>query len=289
MPTAGVRPEALAGFGATVGAAPTAGVIADPPKKRLFPVIMSLTIVLAAVAAITWQAGGIPSLGPRAEPAPKTKTEPEPIQAPPAVTEPEPEPAKEAAPEPAVQPSPQQYPAPEAKPSPLEAGKPAPPPEGHETQNVSVPPAPRFSGPANSGLQDVWVTTNPPGAKVVLDDNLDQNCHSPCMLHSPSGVHHLTISDAGYLNEYREIHVGGTAQDIPLITLRQPRGTLMIATVPAGALVRIDGKPLPQPTPTEVSLAPGSYTVTVEKNGRTQTQHVELNETLLYLKIPLEQ
>ena len=30
-------------------------------------------------------------------------------------------------------------------------------------------------------LQDVWVTTNPPGAKVVLDDNLSQACAAPCM------------------------------------------------------------------------------------------------------------
>ena len=138
-------------------------------------------------------------------------------------------------------------------------------------------------------MQDVWITTNPPGAKIVLDNDLSETCQAPCMLHSPPGVHHVTISDAGYLNEYREIHVGDTAQDIPLITLRQPSGTLMVTTVPAGATVRINGKSIPQLTPAQITLAPGSYSVTVEKNGHTQTQRVNMTESLLYLKIPLKQ
>ncbi len=93
------------------------------------------------------------------------------------------------------------------------------------------------------------MTTNPPGAKVVLDDNLATACAAPCMLHGPAGVHHLTYSLAGYQNEYREIHIGETALDSPLVTLRQPRGTLLLTTVPPGAGIRVDGMPVQGTTP----------------------------------------
>jgi serine/threonine protein kinase len=137
-------------------------------------------------------------------------------------------------------------------------------------------------------LQDVWVTTNPPGAKVVLDDNLGQACAAPCMLHGVTGTHHLTVSLAGFLNEYREIHIGTTALDVPQISLRQPTGTLWLTTIPTGASVRIDGKLIAQTTPAQISLAPGTYSVTVERDGVARTEKIQLRDSSYYLKIPLE-
>jgi len=146
------------------------------------------------------------------------------------------------------------------------------------------------SGPAAHGrLQDVWVNTNPGGAKVVLDDNLDQACLTPCMQHSPPGTHHLTISQAGYLNEYREIHVGDEAQDLPPITMRQPGGTLMITTDSAGASIRINGQMVTEKTPAALTLKPGSYSVTVEMNGVSKTQQIAVPDGTLYVRIPLGQ
>jgi hypothetical protein len=141
--------------------------------------------------------------------------------------------------------------------------------------------------PAAPRPQDVWVTTNPPGAKVVLDDDLTQSCRTPCTVHAMSGTHHLTISQAGYENEYREIHVGDTAQDVPPITLRKPSATLMLSTTPAGASVRVDGKLISQVTPAAISLPPGSYSITVEKAGQQRTQKIDIGQSLVYLRIPL--
>ena len=115
------------------------------------------------------------------------------------------------------------------------------------------------------------MSTNPPGAKAVLDEDLSMACQTPCMVHAAAGVHNLAISQAGYESEFREIHIGDTATDVPLITLRKPSGTLMLTTTPAGASVRVDGKLIPQVTPTQITLAPGSYMITVEKGGRTQS------------------
>ena len=131
--------------------------------------------------------------------------------------------------------------------------------------------------------------SNPPGAKAVLDDDLSQSCRTPCMLHASSGVHNVTISQAGYENEYRELHVGDTAQDLPPINLRKPSGTLMLTTVPAGANVRVNGELQKQVTPAQINLAPGTYSITVEKDGRSQTQKVQMDQSLVFLRIPLEQ
>jgi hypothetical protein len=133
------------------------------------------------------------------------------------------------------------------------------------------------------------VSTNPPGAKAVLDDDLSQACHTPCLVHAAPGIHHLTISQAGYENEYREIHVGDTAQDVPPITLRKPTGTLMLTTIPPGANIRVNGEPITQVTPAQITLAPGTYSITVEKAGKSQTQRVEMQESLIFLRIPLGQ
>jgi hypothetical protein len=105
-------------------------------------------------------------------------------------------------------------------------------------------------------------------------------------VHAPTGVHNLTISQAGYENEYREIRVGETAQDVPPITLRKPSGTLMLTTNPPGASVRVDGKLIPQVTPAAIALPPGTYSITVEKGGQSRTQKVEIEQSLVYLRIP---
>jgi len=159
--------------------------------------------------------------------------------------------------------------------------KPARAPVVRETREV-----PRNAAPH---LQDVWVSTNPPGAKAVLDDDLTQACRTPCMVHAMTGVHHLTISQAGYEKEYREIRVGDTAQDVPPITLRKPGGTLMLTTNPAGASVRVNGQLMQQVTPAQIDLPPGNYSITVEKGGKTQTQRIEIEQGMVYVRIPLSQ
>jgi hypothetical protein len=109
------------------------------------------------------------------------------------------------------------------------------------------------------------------------------------MLHGPAGVHHLTYSLAGYQNEYREVHIGETALDAPLVTLRQPRGTLLLTTTPAGANIRVDGKLVQGTTPAQISLPPGTHEVSVELGGRSQTQRVEVQDSPVYLRFTLGQ
>ena len=137
--------------------------------------------------------------------------------------------------------------------------------------------------------QDIWVTSNPPGAKATIDGNFVDACTTPCMLHGAPGVHHLAISQAGYSVEYRDVRVGDTAVDVPQVTLQQPQGTLFLTTTPAGASISVNGRPIPQLTPAAITLPPGSYSIVVEKMVSSKTKCVQLRDGLVRLSIPLNQ
>ncbi len=312
MPTTGVeRPGAEAA--AIPVASPERFSASDTIEKArrpsiLAPLLMSVLVVLGVGGVILWQTGMIPTgiipvglFGEHHEEAQKTeaqKTEAPPVvdNTPKADSAPVPDnapdnvptqpPAEEKA-RTETQPvadtpaatdsSPQRTPAPAAaKPSPFE-----PAPTITPTETVKIPAPPRN--------QDVWVTSNPPGAKAVLDDNLAQTCRTPCMLHGAPGVHRLTLAQAGYENESREIRIGEMAFDLPPITLRKPNGTLWLTTSPPGASVRVNGKLVPETTPAQINLPPGTYSITVEKSGHAQSERVELRDSPVYLRIPLEQ
>lgn len=90
------------------------------------------------------------------------------------------------------------------------------------------------------------------------------------------------------MNEYREVNVGDIAMDVPQITLRQPQGTLFLTTSPAGAAIRVDGQLVSQLTPARLTLTPGTYSITVEKNGVTKTERIRVGDSLVLKSIPLE-
>jgi hypothetical protein len=63
----------------------------------------------------------------------------------------------------------------------------------------------------------------------------------------------------------------------------------MLSSTPSGAAIYINDKLIPQTTPAQVTLAPGTYTVRVEKNGIRQSESVDMkNGVTSYLKISLK-
>jgi hypothetical protein len=262
----------------------------------LKPILLSLMVVLGVTGVIVWQAGLLPgvfsargqasgqtqAVAKPNEPKPAPQTPPAPdLTAGQSLQKQDSTPADGA---PAGLPQnlePQNLePTLEKKPSPLAEAVP------FEAKPAAEPgQLPKFD--SGRRFQDVWVSTNPPGAKAVLDDDLSMACQTPCMVHATPGTHNLTISEAGYENEYREIRIGDTAQDVPPITLRKPTGTLMLATDPPGANVRVNGQLVKEVTPAQLNLPPGSYSINVEKGGKSQTQQVQIQQSTVYLRIPL--
>src|SRR5262249_17446940 len=95
------------------------------------------------------------------------------------------------------------------------------------------------------------------------------------------------ITLTGYLFEHREISVESDPIDLPAITLRQRTAPLMISTQPEGANILINGQLQQQQTPPSITLLPGTYVVTLEKDGRVETQKVEMLDQMVFLRIPL--
>lgn len=144
------------------------------------------------------------------------------------------------------------------------------------------------SRPANSP-QDVLVTSEPAGATAILDNNQAVSCKTPCVLTVMPGRHTLALNADGYQRESREIRITDSPVEVPMVTLRVHAGTLMLTSAPSGAAIYLNDKLIPQITPTQLGLAPGTYSVRVEKNGVRKTESVEIrNGVTSFLKIPLQ-
>ena len=142
--------------------------------------------------------------------------------------------------------------------------------------------------PAN-GPQDVLVTSEPAGATAILDSNPAASCKTPCVLTVMPGRHTLALNLDGYHRESREIRITDSPVEVPMVTLRVHAGTLMLTSAPGGAVIYLNDKLIPQTTPTQLSLAPGTYNVRVERNGIRKSESVEIrNGETSYIKIPLQ-
>ena len=187
-------------------------------------------------------------------------------------------------PEPAGNPS-QTAAAEQKLPEPENAGEPGTEPERRKTpeQRPAVRPRP------SSGPQTVLVTSEPAGATATLDNDPATSCKTPCMLNVLPGRHSITLSRDGYTRESREIHIIDSPIELSMVTLHAASGTVMVSSTPAGAAIFVNDKLIPQTTPAQLNLPPGTYSVRVEKNGQRKTESVAIeNGETKFLKIPLQ-
>jgi hypothetical protein len=103
-----------------------------------------------------------------------------------------------------------------------------------------------------------------------------------------SGKHTLIVMLPGYEMVRREFLMGNNPTELAPLILRAAGGTLMLNSDPKGASVLINGKRIDMVTPAQIPLAPGTYQVTVEKDGRQSTAQVEIHNGINYSKIPLD-
>jgi tRNA A-37 threonylcarbamoyl transferase component Bud32 len=264
------------------------------PKRTGFGSFLAAVLVAAGLLAlIGWQAA--PWLQQSActqSSAPKTAAEkpPEPQPVVPPVTAPplaleDKKPSPLAAvnpPPPAGSTEPVAPAVDEPKPAPPDAPKPG---AAKPTEVRAAAPRPRVAAKAGP----ISLISSPAGAAVTLDGQPGTACLTPCSLEAPLGRHSVSFTLAGYGVEHREITVTGNPQETSMVTLRPLGGTLMLTSSPSGAAVTINGKRWSQPTPAQISLAPGTYTVQIEKDGRQSSRSVEVrNGVINYLKITIE-
>ena len=248
-------------------------------KSGFMPFLIGILVVTGLLALIGWRArpwlshtlAQITQSRPPAAGAHKAES-------PPAVPRPSVTPPATVAP---AQPE-------EAKPSPM------PPPGPPKTvrkpsavEESSRPPVQRQTARAAPAAQPIKIVSSPPGATATLDNQPDLTCKTPCQLDAAPGRHNLAVTLPGYEFEHRQVDVGSSPIEIPAVVLRKPSGTLLLTTEPKGASIYVNGQKLTQMTPAEIPLAPATYQITVEKDGKQSTQAVEVKNGLNLLKITL--
>jgi serine/threonine protein kinase len=239
-------------------------------KMGILPVLFAILVAAALVVLIAWQAA--PWLTESSPKAPVTQTQP-----------PAPRPASPPAPAPEEK-KPSAMPPPQTTP---ERG-PIPAPV---TADEHTRPAPRQTAPdlSSSPYLKVSVATIPPDATAMLDDRPDTACTTPCALDATPGQHMVSISREGYQTEHRPVTVASTAVELPTVALRVPGGVLMLASVPAGARVFVNGTASDQVTPAKLVLRPGKYDIAIEKDGKRSSKEVEIqNGVTHYEKIIMD-
>ena len=176
----------------------------------------------------------------------------------------------------------------DAKPSPMPAAG-SPPANPEKPASAADTPVTRRTTAVRASVQPVTIISSPGGASATLDGKPETACSTPCSIDASPGRHTISINMPGYQIERREIDVGSSPMEMPAIVLHAPSGTLMLITTPAGAIVSVDGKRLPQLTPARIPLPVGSHKVTVEKDGREHTETVDMRAGILYLNITIAQ
>jgi hypothetical protein len=256
-------------------------------KMGILPVLFAILVVAGLVVLIAWQAA--PWLTGSGEPSPKTPAAqaqpPAPQTASPAAPAPE---EKKPSPMPVAGKTEAQAEAQADNAAPTPERGPIPPPAAVDQRTR---PAPRQPVPdlSSSPYLKVSVATIPPDATAMLDDQPDSACTTPCALDATPGQHRVSISRQGYQTEHRLVTVTNTEVQIPTVALRVPGGVLMLASIPAGARIFVNGTASDQVTPAKLQLPPGKYNIALEKDGWRTTKEVEIqNGITRFEKIIME-
>ena len=93
----------------------------------------------------------------------------------------------------------------------------------------------------------------------------------------------------GYRIEHRDVDVESSPVETLPVILRPLGGTLLLASVPEGAAISVNGRAIQQVTPAQIPLSPGTYTIAIEKDGKRGSATVEIrNGAITHQRIVLE-
>ena len=162
--------------------------------------------------------------------------------------------------------------------------EPSPPPAPRHEVSTIPPPVVEKPGVPKPGGADrtVQFLTDPPGAKVTIDDNPGLTCKAPCMLQLPSGRHAMNAQLAGFRAYPRVFNV---PQDGDIfLQLSKALGTLSVTSSPPGATIEINNEMQSKRTPAIFNLPPGTYHVRVARSGAFLDFDAELRDQAVVVK-----
>lgn len=127
--------------------------------------------------------------------------------------------------------------------------------------------------PSNTPVP-VQFSSDPSGAHVVVDNDEQKSCSTPCSIPLPPGRHTLTIAAANYGLARRIIEVPD--QQEVFVPLAQNIAIVQLDSVPSGSTVYIDGR-LQGQTPATLKLTPGSHQVRLTSGNRSLQQTIQVS------------
>ena len=249
-------------------------------KRRVSAFTVALAILVAAglVGLIAWQAA--PWLVGNSHPQRAETGAPQ--SPPPQQQNPPPAAPPVEKPTPAVTPAPAAA-APETKPpesTTPETSAATAKSEGDEAEPAAPRPAPAPRPRTERGSaalpQAVGIVTTPAGALAAIDARSSASCRTPCTLTVSPGRHFVEVTLPGYQMVHREINVADGPQDLPPIVLQAHTATLLLSSEPPGASISVNGKLQEKTTPAQLTLPPGTYTIVVSKDGKSESRVVQL-------------
>jgi hypothetical protein len=119
--------------------------------------------------------------------------------------------------------------------------------------------------------------SEPAGAEVTIDADPKNRCETPCSLQLPLGRHTYSMRLAGYRNEIKliDLKAGGEAVSA---RLEKRVGLVRVTSTPPGATVAVNGERQQGVTPLTLRLLPGTYRVSIEREGRRVERNVSVTE-----------
>jgi hypothetical protein len=106
------------------------------------------------------------------------------------------------------------------------------------------------------------LTSEPSGARAMLDDRLDAVCQTPCDMRVTAGSHTVRIALARYKDEERTVKVDTKITEVA-VPLALARGVVIVET-PAPATLKVNGTAVNISTPAELALIPGLHVISAD-------------------------
>ncbi len=123
----------------------------------------------------------------------------------------------------------------------------------------------------------VQFSSEPAGARLVVDGRPQWACTTPCSLDLPRGRHEYLASETGFRTVRGNFEVGNEPSSVSA-RLERIVGTLMLSSEPSGASVYVDGRKQDAPTSTRLDLPPGYHLIRVESGSRASERSVAVQE-----------
>jgi hypothetical protein len=146
-------------------------------------------------------------------------------------------------------------------------------------QNSPEPPQSGSQAPNTAAqMGDVEISTDPSGARLVIDNRPDLNCESPCTVSLAAGRHTLLAELNGY-NLARRIFTVPNDHSL-FIQFSKAMGALLVTSSPSGSTIFVDGQQVGQ-TPATLHLPAGVHRLLIVNGARREEQTVVIQADTL--------